>query len=156
MKGALGCLLLITAVVSVAGQTPAPSSTAESHELFDTVARQDTKIFDAFNAHDAKALMAMFTSDLEFYQDNDGVKNYEECSGDFKKMFLNTPDIRRDLVPGTLKVYPIKNYGAIEIGAHRFCHKENGQDECGVFEFVMLWKKAGDSWKISRVVSYGH
>jgi hypothetical protein len=36
------------------------------------------------------------------------------------------------------------------------CHKENGQDECGVFEFVMLWKQTADTWKISRVVSYGH
>jgi ketosteroid isomerase-like protein len=153
LKRALCSLLLIAAVLSAAGQTPNPASSAE---LFDTIARLDTKIFDAFNAHDAEALMSMFTDDLEFYQDNDGLKNYQECSGDFKKMFANTPDIRRDLVQGSLKVYPIKNYGAIELGAHRFCHKENGQDECGVFEFVMLWKKTADSWKISRVVSYGH
>ena len=143
----------MTAVLSAAGQTPEPSSTAASRELGDTIARLDTKIF---NAHNAEALMAMFTDDLEFYQDNDGLKNYEECSGDFKKMFARTPDIRRDLVPGSLKVYPIKNYGAIEIGAHRFCHQEKGQDECGVFEFVMLWRKTVDSWNISRVVSYGH
>jgi ketosteroid isomerase-like protein len=156
LKRALLGLLLIAAALSAAGQPPNPASSSESRELFDTIARLDTKIFGAFNAHDADALMAMFTDDLEFYQDNDGLKNYQECSGDFKKMFANTPDIRRELVPGTLKIYPIKNYGAIEIGTHRFCHKENGRNECGVFEFVMLWKKTGDSWKISRVVSYGH
>lgn len=149
-------LCIVALITTAAGQTPEPSSTAGSHELFDTIARLDTKIFDAFNAHDAEALMAMFTDDLEFYQDNDGVKNYQECFEDFRKMFANTPDIRRDLVKGTLKIYPIKNFGAIEIGAHRFCHKENGQDECGVFEFVMLWKQTADTWKISRVVSYGH
>jgi ketosteroid isomerase-like protein len=156
LKRALCIVTLITAVVSAAGQTPVPSSTAGPPELFDTIARQDTKIFDVYNAHDREALMAIFTDDLEFYQDNDGVKNYQECSEDFRKMFMNTPDIRRDLVKGTLKIYPIKNYGAIEIGAHRFCHKEAGQDECGVFEFVMLWKQTADTWKISRVVSYGH
>ena len=40
-------------------------------------------------------------------------------------MFANMPDIRRDMV-GSLGVYPIKDFGAIEVGTHRFCHKENG------------------------------
>jgi hypothetical protein len=71
-------------------------------------------------------------------------------------MFASAPDIRRDLEPGSLEVYPIKDYGAMEIGRHRFCHKENGKDDCGTFGFAMVWRKAGDSWKISRVLSYGH
>jgi hypothetical protein len=64
--------------------------------------------------------------------------------------------------PTPLEVYPIKDYGAIEIGAHRFCHKEKGNDaspartDCGTFKFAMVWRKIGDSWKISRVLSYGH
>jgi hypothetical protein len=64
--------------------------------------------------------------------------------------------MRRDLVPGTLEVYPIKGYGAIEIGAHRFCHKEDGKDDCGVFKFVQIWQKQESGWKVTRVVSYGH
>jgi hypothetical protein len=28
----------------------------------------------------------------------------------------------RELVPGTLQVYPVKDYGAIEMGVHRFHH----------------------------------
>jgi ketosteroid isomerase-like protein len=116
----------------------------------------DARVFDAFNAHNADALMAMFTDDLEFYQDNDGLKNYQQCFGDFKKMFASASDIRRDLVKGSLEVYPIKNYGAIEIGAHRFCHTEKGKEECGAFKFVHVWRKVEDSWKLSRVISYGH
>jgi hypothetical protein len=44
----------------------------------------------------------------------------------------------------------------MEIGRHRFCHKENGKDDCGSFGFAMVWRKTGASWKISRVLSYGH
>jgi hypothetical protein len=29
--------------------------------------------------------------------------------------------VHRELVPGTLEVHPIPGYGALEIGAHRFC-----------------------------------
>jgi hypothetical protein len=71
-------------------------------------------------------------------------------------MFASATDIKRVLVKDSLEVYPVKDYGAIEIGAHRFCHKENDKDECGTFEFAMVWRKTGDSWKISRVLSYGH
>jgi len=34
-------------------------------------------------------------------------------------MFRQPSTIRRELVPGSLEVYPIKNYGAIEVGSHR-------------------------------------
>jgi hypothetical protein len=39
---------------------------------------------------------------------------------------------------------------------HRFCHAEQGKDECGVFSFVHIWRRTTTGWKISRVISYGH
>ena len=115
----------------------------------------DAKTFAAFNKHDLDGLMAIFTRDVEFYHDKGGLTNYDQTRDGFRTMFANMPDIRRDMV-GSLEVYPIKDFGAIEVGTHRFCHKENGRDDCGEFPFVMIWKKDGETWKISRVVSYGH
>jgi hypothetical protein len=100
--------------------------------------------------------------DLEFYQDNDGRKNHQQTTADFRKLFTNVPDIKRELMKEALEVYPIKDYGAIEIGTHRFCHQEKGENgspprtDCGAFKFAMVWRKEGDTWKISRVLSYGH
>lgn len=125
-------------------------------ELVETITRMDNEIFSAFNKHDVARLMSLFTEDLEFYHDTGGLSDFAENAESFKKMFASTPDIRRDLEPGSLEVYPIKDYGAMEIGRHRFCHKENGRDDCGTFGFAMVWRKTGDSWKISRVLSYGH
>jgi ketosteroid isomerase-like protein len=125
-------------------------------QLTETIAQMDAKMFAAFNAHDVDLLMSMFTPDVEFYQDNDGVSNYEQTKNDLAKMFANVPDIKRELVKGTLEVYPIKDYGAIEVGTHRFCHNENGKEDCGSFKFVHVWRKSGEIWKISRVISYGH
>jgi ketosteroid isomerase-like protein len=130
--------------------------TPESRELFATIARADAKLFEAFNLHNVAEVMTMFSDDLEFYHDTGGVTNYEQTRGNFVKMFGSVPDITRALVDGTLEVYPIKDYGAIEIGEHRFCHTENGKEECGSFKFVHVWHKKGETWKISRVISYGH
>jgi ketosteroid isomerase-like protein len=156
----LTIMLALTASFSTgvpAAEEPGPQKEAASPaELFETIQRMDAAIFDAFNAHDVARLMSYFTEDLEFYHDTGGLGDYRQNAADFKKMFASTPDIRRDLVKESLEVYPIKDYGAMEIGQHRFCHKENGKDDCGTFGFAMVWRKTGDSWKISRVLSYGH
>jgi ketosteroid isomerase-like protein len=148
--------LPIAAAFSFSAHAVDPSPATGETEVFQTIARMDEMIFDAFNAHDVDRLMSYFTEDLEFYHDTGGVENYRQNAEGFKKMFASMPDMRRDLVKESLEVYPIKDFGAMEIGQHRFCHKENGKDDCGTFGFAMVWKKVGDSWKISRVLSYGH
>lgn len=142
-------------VLSVLSRAAEPRDKAQD-ELFQTITRLDTEVFDAFNRHDLARLTSSFSEDLEFYHDTGGLSGYAENAEGFKKMFASMPDIRRDLVEGSLEVYPIKDYGAMEIGRHRFCHKENGKDDCGTFGFAMVWRKSGDSWKISRVLSWGH
>jgi len=142
--------------VAVTAIAQSPLAFPESPQLFETVAQLDAKMFGAFNVHDVDLLMSMFTDDMEFYHDKGGLTNREQTREGFAKMFGNSPDIRRELIPGSLQVYPIKDFGAIEIGTHRFCHKENGKDDCGNFPFVMVWRKSADSWKVSRVISYGH
>jgi ketosteroid isomerase-like protein len=130
---------------------------ATSGELFETIARMDAAVFDAFNAHDVTRLMAMFTDDLEFYDDGDGgPKGAAQVKEDFEKLFARVPDLHRELVSGTMEVYPLTGYGAIEVGEHRFCHEENGNADCGTTKFSMVWRQVGDKWKLSRVLSYAH
>ena len=44
----------------------------------------------------------------------------------------------------------------MEVGSHRFCHLENGKQDCGVFEFAHVWKEDAGRWRVTRVLSYGH
>ena len=129
---------------------------ATSGELYERIAKMDRAVFDAFNAHDLERLMAFFTDDLEFYDDGSGVKDHAASKEDFASVFKNVPDLHRELVPSTLEVYPLPGYGAIEVGEHRFCHQENGKQDCGVMKFSMVWRKTGETWKLSRVLSYAH
>jgi len=127
-----------------------------SQDLYDTIAHMDSVLFNAYNAHNLDKVKTLFTDDLEFYHDLGGLTNYAQNMEAFKENFAKNNGLRRELVPGSLEVYPIKDYGAIEIGAHKFCHTENGKQDCGTFKFVMVWQKKNGKWKISRVVSYGH
>jgi hypothetical protein len=161
MKATLLFTLLLSSIVHGAGTTPAASAPDEAiptdaAQLRELVAGLDRKMFDAYNAHDVDALMAWFSADLEFYHDNGGLLDFEQVKAGFTSVFANNKDIRRDLVDGSLEVHPIKGFGAIQIGAHRFCHTENGEEDCGTFRFLQIWRFRDGAWKVSREVSYGH
>lgn len=124
--------------------------------LFDEIAKADAEMFAAYNAHDADKLEKFFDEKLEFYHDKDGLLTRDDAMKGLRSVFARNDGMRRELLPGTLEVYPLGKYGALEVGAHRFCHVENGQNECGVFKFVQVWQKQNDRWTVTRVISYDH
>jgi ketosteroid isomerase-like protein len=151
----------VVAAVSapVVAAVPAPvAAAAFPDELTGEIFRMDSLLFDAFNHQDLETMKTLFTTDLEFFHDKDGRGLYPKTIDNFRLMFerYRNSNITRELVPGSLQAYPIKDFGAIQLGEHRFCHTENGQPDCGNFQFVDIWKKDGDKWKICLVVSYGH
>ena len=140
----------------VAASAVAATMPTDPAALRELVADLDRQMFAAYNAHDVDGLMSMFATDLEFYHDNGGLLGWEQVKAGFTSVFANNKDIWRELVPGTLEVYPIKDYGAIQIGAHRLCHTEDGKADCGTFRFVQLWRLKDGAWKVARDVSFGH
>ncbi|HEY0975409.1 MAG TPA: nuclear transport factor 2 family protein [Solimonas sp.] len=126
--------------------------------LFETLAALDEAAFDAFNRCSDPAQLqkhaSYFAPDVEFYHDNGGVTWTREA------MLANTAKyvcgkFRRERVPGTFVVHPIKDFGAIAQGSHRFCQFDS--DTCdGLADFTMVWRKVGAEWQITRVLSYGH
>ena len=139
-----------------AAAKPADAIPSDAAPLRELVAGLDRKMFDAYNAHDVAGLMAMFADDLEFFHDKGGLLNHEQVTAGFTNVFANNKDIRRELVADSLEVYPVKGYGAIETGAHRFCHTENAQPVCGTFRFVQVWRFKDGAWTVTRELSYGH
>jgi ketosteroid isomerase-like protein len=127
-------------------------------QLTAKIAHMDSLLFNAFNACDVTTSKSLFTEDLEFYHDAGGLTNYaqnvklivQRCEGETK--------VRRELVEGSLEVFPIKGFGAIQVGSHRFYHTAKGQNEQmdGTFKFVHIWKNVNGDWKICRVISYDH
>lgn len=49
--------------------------------------------------------------------------------------------VTRELVPGTLQVFHMKGYGAVEMGVHRFHHLAHDDTEAvGEGKFIHLWR----------------
>lgn len=149
MKKILLSCLLATNLLS-------PLYAQEQNKLYQEIAAMDKSLFDAFNGQDADGVKAAFSTDLEFFHDTGGVSNFEQNQQATRNLFARNMNLRRELVPSTMEVYELKDYGAIQTGKHTFCHLENGKNDCGTFKFLHIWKRVGSGWKLARVVSYGH
>jgi hypothetical protein len=152
----LSCSVALFLAAARCSTNPATRSSAPATDaLYGAISRADSLMFAAFNAHDLEQLQRWFARDLEFYHDTGGLLSYEQAMEGFRSNFAKNNGLRRDLV-GRLEVYPIRGYGAIEVGSHKFCHAENGKDDCGVFKFVHVWHNENGRWQITRVISYDH
>ena len=122
--------------------------------LYNTIVKLDSTFFDAYNSCDTKLKeYSQFYSDsLEFYHDKGGFMNSK------KEIVEGTKNnvcgkVRRELVKGSIEVYPIKDYGAIEIGLHKFINKEEPNNTPKIARFTIIWKKENNDWKITKVIS---
>jgi ketosteroid isomerase-like protein len=127
-----------------------------SGPLFNEIAHADSLQLGAFNARNLDQLMNYFDNSLELYQDNTGVRNFDQTKQAFGGLFKMNYVLNRKLIPGTMEVYPIKDYGAIETGQHTFSHIENGQQQSFTYKFMQIWQKKDGAWKVTREITYGH
>jgi len=154
-------LIVFTTFISLLAASKAKAQTLykpKDLKLYRQIAHMDSVMFDAFNTHNMEVLKKVFAVNVEFYNDGGGVSNYQTTMTNFKAMFdrNSTSGLRRDLVIGSLEVYPVPGFGAIEIGTHNFTHFENGKEEKGTMKFIQTWEFKSNEWKATRVISIGH
>ena len=145
---------LCLAMAALAPATPADAS--EEGTLEATITALDDAVFDAFNHCGDPAQLrrhaGYFAPDVEFYHDTGGVTWTREA------MIANTGKYAcghytRERVG--LHVSPIRDFGAIAQGVHRFCQVDTGRCD-GEADFAMVWRLRDGQWQITRVLSYGH
>jgi hypothetical protein len=152
---ALLLLVLLSAASVTAGAQTVPSldSIKSQEELTQAIMALDKQLFDAYNTCNIEKLGTLVTDDLEFYHDKTGLAVGKQVFLDAIKKNI-CGKVTRELVQGSLEVYPLHGYGAVEIGVHRFHHP--GNSDVGEAKFIHLWQYKDGAWKITRVISYDH
>ena len=145
--------------------SPLAAQVGENTELFQTLRAKDSLLFNVgFNTCDISQFRALVSEDMEFYHDQSGITNSKAGFIDNTENGLCKLDYkaRRELVEGSLKVFPMKNngelYGAIQTGEHRFYAKYPDQEEVltSTAKFTHLWLLEDGGWRLARVLSYDH
>jgi ketosteroid isomerase-like protein len=134
--------------------------------LADEIRAADSEFFEAFfDTCDVATVRRFVTDDFEMFHDKGGrvaasgadfVQDAEDkCRRQAEgRDFLST----RKLVPETLKVYPIDDYGAISTGRHEFFAVKKGAPDrlTETGQFVIVWKEEGGQWRLARALSFDH
>jgi hypothetical protein len=157
----LASVLLTLAASSVCAAPSVASNAGNSTKqdtLFDTISKLDAGFFDAFNHCSSPGELEKHASylnaNVEFYHDKGGVSwNRHDY---IAKTGVNVcGHFRRVLTAGSLQVFPINAYGAIEEGRQEFCDIKSSK--CfGKAKFLIVWHQLSNGWEITRIFSYGH
>jgi len=155
MASTLGLLVIFGGYAGA--QTVPPLDKIQSQEELDkAVTALDAALFDSYNKCDLTKFESFFVDDVEFYHDQGGVTLGKAALTESVKKNI-CGKVTRELVPGSLHIYPMKGYGALEVGVHRFHHPGHEDTEgVGEGQFIHLWQYKDGAWKITRVISYDH
>lgn len=141
----------------------AQSST--NSDLYKTLRDKDSLLFSiGFNTCDISQFDSLLSENFEFYHDRAGITATKSAFiGSIRDGLCKMPyKPRRELVEGSLVVYPMEHngmlYGAVQNGSHSFYAIEAGKPErlTSVAKFTHVWLIQNGSWKLSRAISFDH
>jgi len=152
----LGLMLMCVFSLPAGAQIAPPLDKIQNQEeLNKAITALDAALFDAYNKCDLVKFASFIDENVEFYHDQGGVTlGREALTESVKKNICGTTT--RELVPGSLQIYYMKGYGAIEMGVHRFHHPGHPEIGDGEGRFVHLWQYKDGAWRVTRVLSYDH
>lgn len=152
MKPIYLAILFIPFSLSLFAQTA--NTIASKQNLYNEIVKMDSLFFTAYNTCDIKTQAFIYSDSIEFYHDKGGLSTS-------KKDILEATQknicgkVSRELIQGSIEVYAIKGYGAVEMGLHKFHNNQepeaNQQKESS--RFIIIWHQLKDKWEITRVIS---
>ena len=153
MKNSICLILIVFAVSSCKTKQAAVREYVIADKiLYDHIAAMDREFFEAYNNCDLKKQAFLYSENIEFFHDKGGlITSKEELLEGTRKNICGK--VTRELVANSIEVYPIKNYGAVEIGFHKFHNNQEPDAPSNPSKFIIIWKNENDSWKIAKVVS---
>ncbi|MCB0463619.1 MAG: nuclear transport factor 2 family protein [Flavobacteriaceae bacterium] len=112
----------------------------------------DSLFFTAYNTCDLDQQSELISEDIEFFHDKGGLST---SKSDIMEAMKNNicGKVTRELIKGSIEVYPIHNYGAVQIGYHKFFNNQEPDAISNPSKFITIWKNENNTWQMSRIVS---
>jgi len=108
--------------------------------------------FNAYNHCDLKKQRELLSDTIEFFHDKGGLSTSKnEIIGSIEKNICGK--VTRTLTKESIEVYPIKDYGAVQIGYHKFFNNQEPNQKSIPVKFIVIWKKENEQWLMTKIVS---
>ena len=155
IKLRLFLMMLITAAITLTASAQTKDTYTykpESPELYKAIVHMDSVYFNAYNTCDMDTQAAIYADSIEFYHDKGGLQTSKQALLQALKENI-CGKVTRVLVPGSIEVYPIPGYGAVEMALHRFINHQESETPSKPDKFIVVWRHRNDKWQITRVIS---
>ncbi|SRR5258708_6246817 len=129
-----------------------PDKNPKTQALYNTIVHMDSVYFNAYNSCDMQTQTAIYSDSLEFYHDASGLTTSKTTVLDAIKKNI-CGKVTRVLEKGSIEVYPLPNYGAVEMGLHSFINHAENNSMSKPDKFILIWRFKNDQWQIPRVIS---
>jgi hypothetical protein len=124
----------------------------KSQALYDTIVHLDSVYFNAYNTCDMDKQAALFADSIEFYHDGGGLETSKQKLLTALKNNI-CGKVSRVLVKGSIEVYEIPGYGAVEIALHHFINHAENNSLSKPDRFIIVWRHKNNEWQMTRVIS---
>jgi Domain of unknown function (DUF4440) len=140
--------------VNTFAQVPIPKyEMTVSKEFYNNIVYLDSLFFDAYNHCNIAVMDSLMSEDLEFYHDKGGFSNSKKETMDAVRKNI-CGKVTRELLKGSIEVYQINDFGAVEIGFHGFHNNQEKAPATTHFsKFIHIWRLYNNRWQITRVIS---
>jgi ketosteroid isomerase-like protein len=146
-------LSVLTVILFTCFKTrPVDAEFTNPTSLYDSIATMDALWEDAYNNCKLDVMEEIISEDLEFYHDQGGLMTSKQKLNEALKTNI-CGKVTRELKKGSLEVYPIKGFGAVEMGLHAFHNSKEPSSPSHYSKFVHIWKREKGKWRITRVIS---
>ncbi|OYU57308.1 MAG: DUF4440 domain-containing protein [Chitinophagaceae bacterium BSSC1] len=114
----------------------------------------DSVFFDAYNNCNLKLekYASMYADNIEFYHDRGGLSSVKKDIVESTRQYV-CGKVTRELQKGSIEVYGIPGFGAVEFGFHCFHNNQEPNTPSHMARFMIIWENKNNDWKLSRVVS---
>jgi hypothetical protein len=120
--------------------------------LYKTILKLDKRFFDAYNTCDLETQNELLSEDIEFFHDKGGLTTSKTQIMESMKNNI-CGKVTRTLIEGTVEVYPIEGYGAVQMGMHKFFNNQEPNAESIPSRFITIWKNDNGTWVMTRIIS---
>ncbi|WP_271784418.1 nuclear transport factor 2 family protein [Aquimarina algiphila] len=112
--------------------------TPVNKNLFNEILAMDKEFFDAYNTCDLKKQADIYSDDIEFFHDKGGLMTSKQDIIDGTKRNI-CGKVTRTLLKESVEVYPIHDYGAVQIGFHKYYNNQEPDAESIPMKFILIW-----------------
>lgn len=127
-------------------------------ELLAEIRDVDRQVFEAYQDCDISRYGTFLSDDLEFYQDDLGVRNRSQLLASMRGRCAEGIRLLRRLDERTLVINAVPGFDAVEAGTHKIysVHGDGSEHLDATAQFTQVWTKKTGHWQLLRVVTFDH